>query len=69
MITWETNNCSRNIVGYRKKKRQTENEIWSINRIYITSKTFFLKNHGQNIVEKLFPDLFLKNQNQNQSLD
>ena len=26
-------------------------------------ETFFLKNHTQNVVEKLFPDPFLKNQN------
>ena len=26
-------------------------------------KSIFLKNHWQNVVEKLFPDLFLKNQN------
>ena len=26
-------------------------------------KTFFLKNHTRNVVEKLFPDPFLKNQN------
>ena len=25
--------------------------------------TFFLKDHTQNVVEKLFPDLSLKNQN------
>ena len=26
-------------------------------------KIFFLKNHVQNVVEKLFPDTLLKNQN------
>ena len=26
-------------------------------------KTFFLKNNTQNVVEKLFPDTFLKNEN------
>ena len=29
----------------------------------IIRQTFLLKNHTQNLVEKLFPDLFLKNQN------
>ena len=38
------------------------NEIWSVNRV-ITWETFFLKNHTQNVVEKLFPCPFLKNQN------
>ena len=28
-----------------------------------------MKNHAQNVVAKLFPEIFLKNQNQNQSLD
>ena len=26
-------------------------------------ETFFLKNHAQNVMEKLFPDAFLKTQN------
>ena len=30
---------------------------------YNIRNIFFLKNHGQNVVEKLFPDPFLKNQN------
>ena len=29
----------------------------------LTWETFLLKNHTQNMVEKLFPDPFLKNQN------
>ena len=29
---------------------------------YITRETFFLKYHTQNVVEKTFPDPFLKNQ-------
>ena len=37
------------------------NEIWSVKNI--TLETFFLKNHSQNMVEKLFPDPFLNNQN------
>ena len=31
--------------------------------IEYTSETFFLKNHSQNVVEKLLQDPFLKNQN------
>ena len=30
--------------------------------VNITWETFFLKNHTQNVMEKLFPDTFLKNQ-------
>ena len=29
----------------------------------ITREPFFLINHSQNVMEKLFPDPFLKNQN------
>ena len=29
----------------------------------MTWKTFLLKNHKQNVVEKLFPDPFIKSQN------
>ena len=43
----------------RSKVKQTDNGIWSLNRI----ETFFLKNHTQNVVEKLALDSFLKNQN------
>ena len=45
------------IVQYFKKLRQSDNEIWLVNR---TWQTFFLKNHTQNVVEKLFLDPFLK---------
>ena len=31
--------------------------------IEYNTRTVFLKNHFQNVVEKLFPDPFLKNQN------
>ena len=30
---------------------------------YYSWETFFSKNHTQNVVEKLFPNPFLKNQN------
>ena len=39
--------------------RQSDNESWSTRK----KKTFFWKNDTQNVVEKLFPDPFLKNQN------
>ena len=31
--------------------------------IYYTYITFFLKNHTQDVAEKIFPDPLLKNQN------
>ena len=37
----------------RSKGNETMNITW---------ETFFLKNHTQNVEEKLFPDPFLKNQ-------
>ena len=45
----------------RSKKKKSINEIWSVNRI--TWEAFLLKNDTQNLVKKLFPDTFLKNQN------
>ena len=30
---WETNNYNKHVAQYPKKKRQPENEIWSVNRI------------------------------------
>ena len=35
-------------------------EVWSIRQL--NSETFFLKNHTQIVLKKLFPDPFLKNQ-------
>ena len=41
--------------------KNPDNEILSVDRI--TCDTFSLKNHTQILVEKLFPDSFLENQN------
>ena len=41
------------------KKGQSDNEIWTIIRMY---QKYFSKNQAQNMVEKLIPYLFLKNQ-------
>ena len=38
--------------------RSKGNEIWSVNSL--TWETFFLKNHTQNMLEKLVPDPFIK---------
>ena len=45
-----------------RSKMQSANGIWSVNRIY-HEEHFFLKSKTQNVVEKLFADPFLKNQN------
>ena len=37
-------------------------EFGQLIKYNMISITFFLKNHTQNMVEKLFPGLFLKNQ-------
>ena len=33
VTTWLTNNCNIHIDQYLKKYRQSDNEIWSVNRI------------------------------------
>ena len=45
--------------------RSKGNEIWSVKRIQHEKSyiKIFLKNHTQNVVEKLFPDPFLLYQN------
>ena len=59
VTTWETNNCNTKIAQFLKKQRQPDNEIQSVNRIK-HEKNFSWK---FNVVDKLFPDPFLKNQN------
>ena len=50
-----TNNRNTHISQYLEKQTQSDNETWSV-----TWETFFLKNHTQNLVEKLALDPFLK---------
>ena len=33
VINWETNDYNTYIVQYRKKERQSDNEIWSVSRL------------------------------------
>ena len=40
---------------------QPGNEIWSV--LELKMKNIFLKKHGENEVEKLISDIFVKNQN------
>ena len=50
-------NCNTYITQYLKSKG---NHTMKLGQLI---ETFFLKNHAQNVVEKLFTDPFLKNQN------
>ena len=54
ITNWATNSWNTHIYQYLKTSRQPDNEIW---------ETTFLKNHTQRVVQKLFADLFLKDQN------
>ena len=50
--------------------RSKGNSHWNLVSQYnLTWETFFLKNHAQNIVEKLFPDPFLQKSKLSLSLD
>ena len=49
------------IAQYLRKYNQSDNKIWSINRIYLGKYFFLLKNHIQNVLEKLLPYPFLEN--------
>ena len=60
LITWKTSNCNIHITEYLKKNMQSDNEIWSVNRIYY-EKQSSLK--IMQIVEKLIPDPFPKKKN------
>ena len=54
---WTTNNYNPHIVSYLKKKRQSGNGIWSVNKK--KQEIFFFKNHPKIKAERLVPDLFL----------
>ena len=45
-------------------ERRKANQVMKFGQlIECNIETFFLKNHAQNVMEKLFPDAFLKTQN------
>ena len=50
-----------------RSKCNQKNETWSVYTTY--EKIFFLKNHAQNVSEKLVPDTFLKKSKLSISLD
>ena len=54
--TWLTSSCNTYIAQYLTKERQTDNEIWSINRLW--QKIFSYKNQAENEPGRLVPDLF-----------
>ena len=57
VTTWLTNNCNTHIAQYLTKERQSDNEIWSVNR---TSREIFrFKNHIENEAERPVPELIL----------
>ena len=46
----------------RNISRSKDNWKMKFAQLIEYNRNIFLKNHAQNVVEKLFPDLFLKNQ-------
>ena len=56
-------------ISQEEEEEEEEEEVktireWNlVNQWNIKWRKLFLKNHAQNVVEKLLPDLFLKNQN------
>ena len=55
---WTTDNYNTHITQYLKKKMQSGNEIWSVNKIQ-REKYFVFKYHAENEKERLVPDLLL----------
>ena len=49
------------MVQYFRNEMQSDYEIWLVNRRQ--HEKHFFKNQTQNVLEELFPDAFLKNQN------
>ena len=63
VTTCYTNNCNAHIAQYLKKEKHSSNKIWSVSRTYMAWESFVLENYIQNVTEKLYPDLSLKNPN------
>ena len=57
-----TSKIGKQIAQYLKKLQQPGNEI-NHQLIEYNMRNIFLENHTQNVVGKLVPDLFKKNQN------
>ena len=57
--TWFPDDCNTDIINISRSKG---NQAMKFGHVNMTWETFFLKNHSQNLVENLFPDLFLKYQ-------
>ena len=56
--SWETNNCNTHISRSKGNRTMKFGQLIEYNM-----KTFSLKNHTQNMMEKAFPDSFVKYQN------
>ena len=58
VTNWTTDNYNTHIIQYLKKKMQSGNGIWSVNKIQ-REKYFVFKYHAENEKERLVPDLLL----------
>ena len=58
---WKTNNYNTYIVHISRSKSNKTMKFGQL--IEYSIKILFLKNHTQNVVEKLVPDPFMKNRN------
>ena len=57
---WLTNNCTARIAQYLENKGNQAMKFGQLIECNM-NETFFLRNHTQNVVEKLVPDPSLKN--------
>ena len=53
---WTVNNYNTHTEQHLQKYRQSDNEIWSVNKI--KHEKYFLKNHVENKAGRLVSDLF-----------
>ena len=61
VTTWKINNCNTHIAQYIKMCLYINQTIKFGQLIECNIRNISLKNHTQNVMEKLFPDPFLKN--------
>ena len=60
VTAWETNNFNTHIAHISRSKY---NQAIEFDQLTECNMKYILKNHTQNMVEKLFPDPFLKTEN------
>ena len=61
VTAWLTNSYNTYISQYFKRQRQSDHEIWSVNGMQ--HEEHFSWKIVQSVLQKLFPDTFLKSQN------